>query len=219
MEFWKITIADWLLIAATCIGPILAVQAQKWVERFRDDRIRRLWVFHTLMATRAPRANSAEHVQALNLINITFRGRATVDRDIRNAWSNYLDHLTADVPTQEVPARQHNEKGVDLLVTLLQKMASALGYQFADVEVKKGAYFPNAQAHDAIGRAIIRDSLVGILQGRTAIPMDVVGFPVSQEAMKAQMDVQKALLALLDGSNPLRVQQDPATAVQHQPKK
>ena len=30
------TIADWLVIGATITGPILAVQAQKWIERYRE---------------------------------------------------------------------------------------------------------------------------------------------------------------------------------------
>ena len=35
---------DWLLITSTVLGPILAVQAQKWVEVFRERRGRKLWV-------------------------------------------------------------------------------------------------------------------------------------------------------------------------------
>src|ERR1700741_2114489 len=56
-----ITIADWLLIAVTFTGPIVAVQVQKWVERIREKRNRKHWIFHTLMATRAIRAGSNEH--------------------------------------------------------------------------------------------------------------------------------------------------------------
>ena len=41
-------ISDGLLITATVVGPILAVQAQKWVEVWREDRARRLQVFKTL---------------------------------------------------------------------------------------------------------------------------------------------------------------------------
>ena len=46
---------DSLIIGATILGPILAVQAQKAIERFRERRGRKLWVFHTLMGTRAAR--------------------------------------------------------------------------------------------------------------------------------------------------------------------
>jgi cytochrome bd-type quinol oxidase subunit 1 len=64
---------DWLIVASTLLGPILAVQAQKWVEVFRERRGRKLWVVQQLMATRAARV-SAEHVQALNMIDLVFYG-------------------------------------------------------------------------------------------------------------------------------------------------
>ena len=50
----------------------MAVQVQKWLEVFREERGRKLWIFKTLMATRAS-AVSAEHVQALNMIDLEFR--------------------------------------------------------------------------------------------------------------------------------------------------
>lgn len=41
------------MIIATIAGPILAVQAQKWLERLRERRNRKFCVFQQLMATRA----------------------------------------------------------------------------------------------------------------------------------------------------------------------
>jgi hypothetical protein len=69
---------DWLLILATIAGPILAVQAHKWVERLREGRNRKLRLFERLMATRAARL-SAEHVQALNMIDLVFYGSCFFD--------------------------------------------------------------------------------------------------------------------------------------------
>lgn len=80
------TISDTLLVLATFCGPIAAVQAQKWIERTREQRGRRLWIFQTLMATRAIRAGSNEHVQALNLIDVFFNGKSSRDRAVRDAW-------------------------------------------------------------------------------------------------------------------------------------
>jgi hypothetical protein len=65
------TTSDWAIVSATLLGPILAVQAQKWLERWRDYRNRKMWVFQTLMATRAARLE-AEHVRALNMIDLVF---------------------------------------------------------------------------------------------------------------------------------------------------
>ena len=51
--------SDWLwpaaTVLATVVGPILAVQAQKAVERAQERSRRKSWVFHQLMATRASR--------------------------------------------------------------------------------------------------------------------------------------------------------------------
>lgn len=93
-----ITIADCLLIAVTFIGPVAAVQVQKWVERARERRNRRLSIFQTLMATRAIRAGSNEHVQALNLIELFFDDKSEKEKAVRNPWALYFDFLAQRVP-------------------------------------------------------------------------------------------------------------------------
>ena len=65
---------DWITVIAVIAGPILAVQAQKFVESFREKKQRRSAIFKTLMSTRAERLHR-EHVQALNMIDIEFYGR------------------------------------------------------------------------------------------------------------------------------------------------
>ncbi len=90
-----------LVVVATILGPILAVQAQKTIERLRETRDRKLRVFYTLMGTRAART-AAEHVQALNVIDLLFRRKA--EKPIIDAWEAYREHLNQDVekmtPTQ-----------------------------------------------------------------------------------------------------------------------
>jgi hypothetical protein len=49
------TISDWMIIAATLAGPILALQAQKWVERATESLRRRRWILDTIMSNRATR--------------------------------------------------------------------------------------------------------------------------------------------------------------------
>lgn len=41
----KLKTAEWLIIFATVAGPILAVQAQKFIERMRETRQRKLRLF------------------------------------------------------------------------------------------------------------------------------------------------------------------------------
>jgi hypothetical protein len=83
-----------LVATATILGPILAVQAQKWIERVRETRERKLRVFYTLMGSPAART-SAEHVQALNLIDLLFRRKA--EKPIIDAWEIYREHLYQEV--------------------------------------------------------------------------------------------------------------------------
>lgn len=65
---------DIIMTSAVILGPILAVQAQKVIEKFQETRKRRMALFKTLMSTRAERLNR-DHVQALNMIDIDFYGR------------------------------------------------------------------------------------------------------------------------------------------------
>ena len=59
------------IIFATFFGPIVAVQAQKWIENFREKKREKKYVFAMLMYTRGTRV-SPEHVQALNRIELAF---------------------------------------------------------------------------------------------------------------------------------------------------
>ena len=79
-------------IAAIILGPILAVQAQKYIELRRDIRSRKLQIFRTLMATRATTL-APLHVEALNLIDIEFDAKKKKDKRVVDAWKLYLDHL------------------------------------------------------------------------------------------------------------------------------
>ena len=209
MEATKsITIADWLLIVVTFLGPIIAVQVQKWIERAREKKNRRLWIFHTLMATRAVRAGSAEHVQALNLIDLFFDGKTAREKAIRNAWALYLDFLSQRVPENmnEAEGKSHNQQGVDFLVSLLEALALALGYDFNKVQLKRGGYYPQGHADESNARAFIRDGLVRVLKGEQSVRMAVVSLPVSEQALKNQQLIQAALLDTLSGQKPLKVE-------------
>lgn len=59
---------------AIVLGLILAVQAQKWIERATEERKERMLIFRTLMRTRA-NVLSREHVAALNMIRRIYSPR------------------------------------------------------------------------------------------------------------------------------------------------
>ena len=78
-------------VIATLISPTIAVQVERWLENQRKKR-RKLWIFATLMTTRATRT-APDHVMALNAIELMFNGDSEKDRAVVNSWRIYFDHL------------------------------------------------------------------------------------------------------------------------------
>src|SRR5262245_32713018 len=79
---------DWSIVLATLAGPVLAVQAQKWIERASEKRRQRVEIFHTLMTNRATRL-SDPYIQALNRIDLEFGQKSWWggrDKSVTDAW-------------------------------------------------------------------------------------------------------------------------------------
>lgn len=62
-----------LMVLATALSPLIAVQVTVGLGKRKEVRDRRIAVFHSLMVTRDAWL-STEHVRALNLIPIEFHG-------------------------------------------------------------------------------------------------------------------------------------------------
>ncbi|BCF88727.1 DUF6680 family protein [Paraburkholderia largidicola] len=173
------TDGEWVIAFATFAGPILAVQAQKWVERAREFRNRKSAVFHMLMATRGARL-SPDHVRALNMIDLTFYGkpegrahkRTSGEQAVLDAWHEYHDHLStpnvADLPDQNAFA----ERREDLFINLLSEMAADLGYKFDRVALKKSWYTPAAHGDTEARQAELMQSAIQVLSGRAPIKFE-----------------------------------------------
>jgi len=92
LEMDKTGIAlNFLTIVAIVVGPIIALQLQRMLDRAREARNRKLSVFKALMSYRAT-ALAPAFVQALNLIDVEFDGDNELDKAVRNAWKVLLDH-------------------------------------------------------------------------------------------------------------------------------
>lgn len=201
----SIRIAEGLLILGAFLGPILAVQTQKWIERAKEARQRKLWIFHTLMATRAART-STEHVQSLNMIDLTFDAEKKKEKPVIDAWDNYLDHLS--IPTEKMTEAENTtwaSRSEDLFIDLLYCLSMALGYNFTKVHLKRGIYSPRAHGEADFAQRFIRDSLVRVFARQQSIPMDVTSFPYSEAAAKLQEEVNKALLHSLSDKRVVKV--------------
>lgn len=198
----EMTLTNILMVAAVVIAPILAVQVQKWLEVFREQRGRKIWIFKTLMATRAANLSS-DHVRALNMIDLEFRGKKY--KSVANSWKAYLDHLASFPKDDENLQIQWQERMTDRLANLLMEMGKSLGYEFDEVHVKKGVYAPEAHGRLEDENALVRRGLIRVLYGDSALKMDVESFPVSDQEVKEQEEIRKSLIGVLRGSKPLHV--------------
>jgi hypothetical protein len=195
------TVTDAALIGATLIAPVLAVQVQKYLERWRAENERRNNVFKTLMSTRTTRLAPA-HVSALNLINIEFSGKKTRFRKVRSAWKAYFTHLGDPVPSEEAHKPVFFAKREELFTDMLYEMGAALDYDFDKTEISKEVYGTIYHKNLEEDQELLRKKLVEILTGKAAIPMAVVSFLGDPESAANQADYLKIMAEHLRDGKP-----------------
>lgn len=165
---------DCLMIVAVLLSPLIAVQVTRYLDDKKEVRERQLWIFKTLMASRAS-SMSPHHVEALNRIDLEFKAQSKKDRDVIEAWKAYLDLLGND----QMPADQWNLRRVDLLVELLHKMACVLDYSFDKTTIKNSSYYPRGFGALEEEQGSIRRGVKEILDGNRPLQMYVTNFPVA----------------------------------------
>ena len=205
---------DWsagAIVIATIMGPVLAVQAQKYLERHRDQKRAKDAIFRVLMATRASRL-APDHVQALNGIELAFYGGREGEKKVREAWKAYHDHLN-DKSYQPDRTAEWITRQIDLFIDLLHEMAVCLGYDFDKTHIKNSWYSP--EAHGTIEQQWneIRGALADILTGKRFFP--VAGFAASDDEAKEVAEVRKRLIEWLKMNTqiPQAVSSEPASAI------
>lgn len=166
---------SWLTIAAIVIGPIAAVQIEKRLEAGREKRRLRLELFKTLMVHRASPL-AYENVVALNSINLVFEGKRF--QSVRARWKSLHSHFNERVDPQmrgfEQALAVWNVRTIELTGELLREMGDNLGFQFDDVDIRKGAYSPIAHEDQEVANTLIRDRLVRILGGEEHLNVRIV---------------------------------------------
>jgi hypothetical protein len=181
---------DWATIVAVLLGLILAVQAQKAVEAFRERRRRKTFLFEQLMATRASRL-APEHVRALNMVDLIFYGervlgvqrRTGKEQRVLDAWKEYHDHL--NTKSEEGQIALWAAHGDELFTNLLYAIAQDLGFKFDRVQLKRGSYSPIAHGEIEAELTELRKAALSLVTGKHALKMNVVAFPVDPEAIEA----------------------------------
>lgn len=170
------TIADWIMILAVFLGPIVAVRLTRYLDNQKEIRERKVNVFKTLMATRAYNVFWS-HVEALNKIDLEFDPKNKKEKAVIEAWKEYLDLLNNTF----IPMDQWGVKRVDLLVELLHKMAQVLEYDFDKTHIKNSFYSPRIHGETEDEQAALRKGLLEVLNGNKSIPMHVTNVGANEK--------------------------------------
>jgi hypothetical protein len=214
MEYYGLKLSDALIIISTLLGPILAVQAQKAIERLAEARANKNKIFYTLMGTRLARASS-EHIQALNSIPLVFGSKrffgflqpSRSEREIIEAWDSYLDILNTNVQgVSEATIANWARSRDDEFNNILLLMSTCLGHQFNKLKINKGVYSPISQALLERNQQDIIEGLARVFRSETSIPMHVVSIATDEEASQLNHQFQKSILDALNGEGiPIKV--------------
>lgn len=127
--------ADWGVIFATLLGPILAVWASEWRALRRQTRDTQEKVFFSLMTTRASRLQPG-HIAALNRIDIAFPARR--HPAIADAWAQYLRLFSESAVMSPPWLERANNQFADLM----KAMADELHIPLSMDAIKNAAYHP-----------------------------------------------------------------------------
>ena len=115
----KMTINDYLTLAALIIIPIVAVVIAQWLQNRSEKRKDKMQIFKTLMTSRIY-GWTPDSVNALNIIDIVYSD----DKKVRAAWKDLNDKYRVTNPDQ-----QHLKKIENAQYKLLEAMAISLGYK------------------------------------------------------------------------------------------
>ena len=195
-----------LTIIAIILGPIFAVQIERFLARRRDEKERRLRVFKTLMVTRGAVLSPA-HVEALNSIDIEFNSNDQKDERVRNSWKAYLDqlaHYPKDKATED-DQKRWKERTDELLVELLYEMSKALGYTFDKTHIKRTAYTPVRYSDVEFEHDIIRRSLVKLFLGNGSIPIEIRSPTTQGDQPTSEEHLRRLLIEHYEGNKPIKV--------------
>jgi|SRR6266404_1977840 len=146
---------DWLTVLAIIVGPIAALYVQRVLDHYRERKRQRNGLYFALMSSRG-NPLAANHVQALNSIDIVFNRRR--DRKIRERWRAWLEHVTGDAK-----ANGWTERSNDLKVELYQAIGEAVGFKFDIDYLKRQVYLPIAHVDWAAQGRQIQEALSKIV--------------------------------------------------------
>lgn len=176
------------IVFSPVVAAISAVQIEKYLERQREQKNRRLYIFKTLMATRGS-VLSFDHVEALNRIDLEFSNDQKYKKVI-DSWKEYFDNLGQKAETDE-QITIWTAKNEELLANLLFEMGLSLGYNFDKVLIKRNIYSPVGHGRIEKENELIRKGILDVLNGETSIPMELV---TDDKTLEGQRELQDLMI-------------------------
>ena len=170
--------SEWIMIVAVVIGPVLAVITQIVVQRRKEKRDQKIWVFGTLMSLRSAML-SPDFVRALNYIDVVFYK----NQKVRERWKTLLSHLASEAYKAAVIAPETIDKTRDFLAELLAEIAKDLHYQYDHTHIKENAYTPKWHGQIEEEAAALRQHGIAVLRGEASISVVVSEQPAPQPSV------------------------------------
>ena len=152
-------------VLAIFAGPVVAVHITRRFDRKRDESDRKRDIFRSLMKTRSSRL-AAEHVTALNLIELEFHGR----NDVIEPFRAYLQHLDSPPPAPEEQKRYFEIRN-DLFFEFLRALGRELGYKFDKRDLDRLGYLPAGWVDDENVQRNNTRLLKELLEGTRPLPV------------------------------------------------
>lgn len=154
-------------IMALIGGPIGAVELERWLSDRHEKRNRRLAIFKNLMMYRVTPL-APQFVQSLNLVDLEFDGDNPKEKAIRDRWRILLDHFN-----NYSAAKDPVEKTSELSIELLKAMSAYFDYEFDEVYLKRGAYYPKFFQDVELEQHALRRKILEVLDGNRRVPVGV----------------------------------------------
>lgn len=111
---------------------------------------------------------SPQFVQSLNLLDLEFNGKSDKEKTIRERWKILLDHFNNYNAVKE-PV----EKGRELTAELLKAISQYFDYDFDEVYLKRGGYYPKFFSDVEEEQHAVRRGLLDVLNGNRRIPVGI----------------------------------------------
>ena len=174
-QFWFMQAKDFatmivaiLTILAIYYGPIAAVRITRSNDEDQAKKKRQFDVFHSLMKTRRFTL-SADHVMALNLVQIEFYEHTRIDA----AYRAYIGLLSVNPPSfnSDVDRDVFYQNREDAMYNLLYEIAEELGYRYDKRDLQRLAYGPKGWHDDETQQRALRSLLIELLSGHRSFPV------------------------------------------------